>query len=122
MERKQSTETKKRVIRRSVSHGAKNQDIDGGNGLVSAKSLLDEGDGKQLSHQHDDRKPDFVAKNKGKALQNKLKRYLCSVLPLSDRLGPCPGNFMTYVYSQLTLDACIFDACNTCMCVWNVAF
>ena len=120
MERKQSTEAKNRVIRRSVSHGGKNQDIGGGNGLVSAKSLLDEGDSKKPSHQNDDRKSDFVAKNKGKTLQNKLKRYLRSMLLLSDRFGLLPGSLSHKMFTISWPWILIFSMLVTYMCVHEI--
>ena len=75
MERKHSTETKRRVVRRSVSHSPRTQDPPGGNVLISAKATRDEVDNKKPTPQHDDKKSD-VAKSKNRALQSKLKRCL----------------------------------------------
>ena len=52
------------------------QDAHGGNALISAKATYDEVDNNKPTPLHDDKKSDVAAKNKSKALHNKLKRYL----------------------------------------------
>ena len=76
MEITKATESRRRVIRRSMSHGAKVNDVDKGNNLVSPKAVQDEVDSKRPFHQSEDKKSDVPAKNKNRSLHNKLKRWL----------------------------------------------
>ena len=74
MERKHTTEAKKRGIQRSLSCSSKFQPVNGGNTIAAGKSPPDEVDNIKKRHANSDMKSDIGAKARNRALYNKLRK------------------------------------------------